>query len=78
MTFTCGNCGHRFDIACAKQSKQITRAVQTNGEGPWCDACRYLEMAARHIEARGLTMAAGIERWQSGPLARKYHPDGTI
>lgn len=73
---TCSICGYKFkqDFNPRKKPKPETEvgeerktmeAAKVNGQGPFCDLCRYLEMALRHAQLRQLNIVAEhIERAQ--------------
>lgn len=44
---------------------KVTQAAKVNQDGPYCEACRNIEMARRHIEARGGKLVVSID--YSGP-----------
>ena len=49
----CCICSHRFFSETKKDAKHVVNAIKVNRDGPYCELCRQLEMAARIATMRG-------------------------
>jgi len=56
-THTCATPTCRYTWTCLTGRCQTEHAAKVNGQGPWCDLCRHVEMAQRYARARSITLA---------------------
>lgn len=66
LTHICCLCGYQWesvDVVTGKKiekaesiARKIRTATQVNKAGPYCSLCHHLEMAARHAEARRMSL----------------------
>lgn len=51
-THTCEHCGWSWKSLTDSDARQIIKAAQINGQGPWCMLCHHLKMAESHATLR--------------------------
>lgn len=62
----CCICSHRYHSETAKDARHVVNAVKVNKDGPYCELCRSLEMAARYAEARGYSgIRDAMNEWKT-------------
>lgn len=63
MKHRCCVCGHRYESPNVATEKKVRAAVKVNGDGPWCELCRNLEMAVRVAEVRKVNFVAAVQKF---------------